>query len=101
MVAWTYIFKPKSLSHGYFVSNIAHLNAMNQGSAASNGCNDMNRFCHFGQVRPLFKAGPGIGIDTIRALDGMGDCQRNEGFFAFGQFAFSKYGIIILEEFMG
>jgi hypothetical protein len=83
------------------VSNIAHLNAVNQRSTASNGCNDMNRFCHFSQVRPLFQAGLGISVDAIGALDRMGDSQRNEGLFALGQFAFSKYGIIILEEFMG
>ena len=83
------------------MGNIAHLNAVNQRSAASNGRDDMNRFGHFGQVRPLFQAGLGISVDAIGALDCMGDCQPNEGFFALGQFAFGKYGIIILEEFMG
>ena len=72
---------------------------MNEGSAASNGSDHVNGFRHLRQVGSFFQTGLGIGIDAVGALNGMSDRQSDKGFFAFGQFAFCKYSIIIFEKF--
>ena len=77
------------------------MNAVDQGSTPSDGGNHMHGFGHFCQIGPFFQTGLGIGIDAIGTLNRVRDRQGNEGFFTFGQFAFGKYGIIIIEELTG
>jgi hypothetical protein len=82
------------------VGNVTHLNAVNQGSATSNGCDDVDGFGHFRQIGSFFQAGLCVGVDAVRALNRVGYGQRNEGFFAFRQLTFGEYGILIIEEFL-
>jgi hypothetical protein len=41
-------------SHREFVGDVAHLDAVREGSAASDGAGDVDGFCHFFDIRPFF-----------------------------------------------
>jgi hypothetical protein len=71
-----------------------------RGSTANRGGN-VDCLRHFTDVGPFFEAILGVRIDAIGALHRMSHCQGDKGFFPLGKFAFSKYGSVVVKEFLG
>ena len=72
---------------------------MDEAGTSFNSCPYMQRFHHFLLVDPPLKPVLGIGIDTIRTLYHMRDCQGDQGFFTGAEFAFLEHFVIVVEEF--
>src|SRR4029079_17758612 len=58
----------------------------------------MRGLSHFLGVGPFFQTGLAIGVDTIWALHGMSDAERDQCFFTFRERAFGKDRAVIAHE---
>src|SRR5947209_4886010 len=66
--------------HGKLFNNVATLNTVNQRSTAPYCSSDMNGFCHLIEIRSALEALIGIRIDTVRALDSVGNSKTDKRF---------------------
>ncbi len=85
--------------HGLFFDVVDHLDAEDERCATSDGCCDVDGFHHLFFIGAVFEAFFRVGVDTIGALDDVGNCQGNEGLFAHGESTFLKYFAIVVEKF--
>ncbi len=74
------------------------LDAVNQGGPAPDGRGDVNGLGHLLQVGAGFQGPPGIGVDTVRALDRVGHCQGDEGLFPDAQSPGAHDPLVIVHE---
>ena len=72
----------------------AHLQAMNQRRATLDCGRDMDRFGHLFQVRALLEAVLSVGVDAVRALDGVCHSEGNEAFLSLAERARLEHGTV-------
>ena len=74
------------------------LDAVDQGGPAPDGRGDVNGLGHLLQVGTGLQGPPGIGVDTVRALDRVGHCQGDEGLFPDAQSPGAHNPLVIVHE---
>src|SRR5262245_26037548 len=89
-----------SFLHRQFLSDIAHLYAMNERGSPTNGAGHMHRFRHFLDVRSLFERRLRVRIDAVWTLHGVSDGQSDEGLLALRQHALGKHRAVVVHEFI-
>jgi hypothetical protein len=58
----------------------------------------MNRLGHLSQIGAFFQTGLGVGINAIRALNGVGNGEGDQALFSLCQLTLRKYRCIIVKK---
>src|SRR3546814_16536727 len=87
--------------HGYLFYFVHHLDTVYKRSSTADRRRDVDSFHHLLLVVTFLGGIGGVGVNAVRALNGMRDGQGDERFFAGGQGAICKDGPIIGEKLVG
>src|SRR5258705_458940 len=89
---------PERSLHAELLRSLAHLHAVDERGAAADGDRDVERLGHLLEIGAFLLAVLRVGVDAVRALDGMRHRERDEALLARRERSVREHRAVVLEE---